>query len=63
MGTIASVAPKVAAMFSGLVTAIRRALVAVIAGIILALVIRVRGGARVPSQTGGWRELRIDELL
>jgi hypothetical protein len=49
-------------MGGGLVTMIRRALVAIAAGIAVAAAIRVRGSGGVPPQTGGWRELRGDDL-
>ena len=49
-------------MASGLVVAIRRAVVAVMAGMLAALIIRVRGRGGIPPRTGGWRELRDDEL-
>ena len=46
----------------GLITLIRRALVAIGAGIAVAAAIRVRGHGGIPPQTGGWRELRGDDL-
>ncbi len=49
-------------MGAGLITLIRRSLVAVAGGIAVAAAIRVRGGGGVPPQTGGWRELRGDDL-
>lgn len=49
-------------MAAGLVTLIRRTLAAIVAGMALAAAIRVRGRGGVPPQTGGWRELRDDEL-
>jgi len=49
-------------MGGGLVTLIRRSMVAVGAGIAVAAAIRVRGSGGVPPQTGGWRELRGDDL-
>ncbi len=49
-------------MAAGLVAAIRRALLALAAGAVAALAIRLRGKARTPAQTGGWRVLRDDEL-
>lgn len=50
-------------MSAGLVTLIRRALVAVLTGMAAAAVIRLRGRQRaVPPQTGGWRELDDGEL-
>ena len=49
-------------MGGGLVTMVRRALVAIGAGIAVAAAIRVRGSGGVPPQTGGWRELRDDDL-
>ncbi len=49
-------------MDGGLVTVVRRALVAIGAGIAVAAAIRVRGSGGVPPQTGGWRELRGDDL-
>lgn len=49
-------------MGRGLVTLIRRALLAVVVGIAVAAAIRVRGSGGVPPQTGGWRELGDDEL-
>ena len=43
---------------------IRRALVAVLTGMAVAAAIRLRVRRRaVPPQTGGWRELRDDELV
>lgn len=48
---------------AGLVALIRRALVAVLTGMAVAAAIRLRVRRRaVPPQTGGWRELRDDEL-
>jgi len=49
-------------MGGGLVTTVRRALVAIGAGIAVAAAIRVRGSGGVPPQTGGWRELTGDDL-
>ena len=46
----------------GLVTLIRRAVVAIFAGISVAAAIRVRGSGGVPPQKGGWRELSGDDL-
>jgi len=49
---------------AGLVALIRRALVAVLTGMAVAAAIRLRVRRRaVPPQTGGWRELRDDELV
>lgn len=51
-------------MGAGLVALIRRALVAVLTGMAVAAAIRLRVRRRaVPPQTGGWRELRDDELV
>ena len=47
---------------AGFVTLIRRTFVALVVGMALAAAIRVRGRGGVPPQTGGWRELRDDEL-
>ncbi len=47
---------------SGLFTLIRRALVAIGAGVAVAAAIRVRGSGGSPPQKGGWRELRGDDL-
>ena len=49
-------------MGGGLITLIRRALVAIGAGSAVAAAIRVRGHGGIPPQTGGWRELRGDDL-
>ena len=49
-------------MAVGLVVVVRRAIVALMAGMLAALVIRVRGRGGVPPRTGGWRELREDEM-
>ncbi len=49
-------------MGGGLITLIRRGLVAIAAGIAIAAAIRVRGSGGIPPQTGGWRELRGDDL-
>ena len=46
----------------GLLTLLRRALVAIGAGIAVAAAIRVRGSGGVAPQTGGWRELQGDDL-
>jgi hypothetical protein len=46
----------------GLLTFVRRAVLALIAGISIAAAIRVRGSGGVPPQKGGWRELRDDDL-
>ncbi|MEZ5168089.1 MAG: hypothetical protein R2695_16980 [Acidimicrobiales bacterium] len=43
-------------------TLVRRALVAIFAGISVAAAIRVRGSGGVPPQKGGWRELEGDDL-
>ncbi|MDE0268459.1 MAG: hypothetical protein OXI96_05415 [Acidimicrobiaceae bacterium] len=40
----------------------RRILIAIMAGLLVALVIRVRGRGGVPPQIGGWRKLKDDEL-
>ena len=45
-----------------LLTAIRRAVVAIAAGIWIAAAIRVRGSGGIPPQKGGWRELQGDDL-
>jgi len=49
-------------MGGGLVTLIRRSIVAIGAGVAVAAAIRVRGSGGVPPQTGGWRELRGEDL-
>ena len=49
-------------MAAGFVTLIRRTFVAIVAGMALAAAIRLRGRGGAPPQTGGWRELRDDEL-
>ncbi|MCY4175114.1 MAG: hypothetical protein OXD37_02105 [Acidimicrobiaceae bacterium] len=49
-------------MAAGLIALIRRTIVAVVVGMAVAAVLRVRGRGGVPPQTGGWRELRDDEL-
>ena len=49
-------------MGGGLLTFVRRAFVAIGAGVAVAAAIRVRGSGGVPPQTGGWRELRGDDL-
>ena len=49
-------------MAAGFITLIRRTLVSLAVGMALAAAIRVRGRGGVPPQTGGWRELRDDEL-
>ncbi|MEZ5246801.1 MAG: hypothetical protein R2707_17025 [Acidimicrobiales bacterium] len=46
----------------GLLTLIRRAMVALFAGISVAAAIRVRGSGGVPPQKGGWRELEGPDL-
>ncbi|MEQ8841537.1 MAG: hypothetical protein RIB98_11185 [Acidimicrobiales bacterium] len=46
----------------GLVTLVRRAMVAIFAGISVAAAIRVRGSGGVPPQKGGWRELEGPDL-
>ena len=46
----------------GLLTLLRRALVAIGAGIAVAAAIRVRGSGGIPPQKGGWRELEGDKL-
>jgi len=50
------------AVGGGLVTLIRRAVVAIGVGVAVAAALRVRGSGGTPPQTGGWRELRSDEL-
>lgn len=50
-------------MASGLVSFIRRALVALGVGAAVAAALRIRGTGGVPPQTGGWREIRDDELV
>jgi len=47
---------------AGFITMVRRTVVAVTVGIAVAAAIRVRGSGGVPPQTGGWRELRGDDL-
>ena len=49
-------------MGGGLVTTVRRALVAIGAGLAVAAWIRIRGTGGVPPQTGGWREIPVDEI-
>jgi len=49
-------------MGGGLLTLIRRTMLAVGAGLAAAALIRVRGTGGVAPQTGGWRELRGDDL-
>lgn len=49
-------------MASGLAIVIRRAFLALLAGVLAALAIRLRGKGGVPPQTGGWRELSAEEL-
>ena len=49
-------------MRGGLWTLIRRAIVAIAAGMAVAAALRVRGSGGVPPQTGGWRELRSEDL-
>jgi len=51
-----------APMGGGLLTLIRRTMLAVGAGLAAAALIRVRGTGGVAPQTGGWRELRGDDL-
>ena len=46
----------------GVITLVRRALVAIGVGIAVAAAIRGRGSGGVPPQKGGWRELEGDEL-
>ncbi len=43
-------------------TLIRPAIVAIGAGMAVAAALRVRGSGGIPPQTGGWRELRGDDL-
>lgn len=49
-------------MSGGLITLVRRTVVAVAVGIAIAAGIRVRGSGGIPPQTGGWRELRGDDF-
>jgi len=49
-------------MGSDLLSFIRRAVMALVAGLMVAAAIRVRGSGGVPPQTGGWRELRGDDF-
>lgn len=49
-------------MAAGFITLIRRTFVAVVVGMAVAAALRVRGRGGIPPQTGGWRELRSDEL-
>ena len=42
--------------------ALRRAVVALGATVIIAGIVRLRGTGGVPPQRGGWRELPVDEL-
>jgi hypothetical protein len=46
----------------GLLTLVRRAMVAILAGVSVAAAIRVRGSGGVPPQKGGWRELKGEDL-
>ena len=46
----------------GLLTLVRRAMVAILAGGSVAAAIRVRGSGGVPPQKGGWRELKGEDL-
>jgi hypothetical protein len=43
------------------VKALRRALLALIAAGLVAGAMRLRGRGGVPPQTGGWRELAVDD--
>lgn len=49
-------------MGGGFIALIRRTVVAIGVGIAVAAAIRVRGSGGIPPQTGGWRELRGDDL-
>ncbi|MGA0237460.1 MAG: hypothetical protein ACO3PD_03585 [Acidimicrobiales bacterium] len=49
-------------MGAGFIAVIRRTIVAITVGIAVAAAVRVRGSGGVPPQTGGWRELRGDDL-
>ena len=49
-------------MGGDLLSFIRRVLMALTAGVIVAAAVRVRGSGGVPPQNGGWRELRGDDL-
>ena len=49
-------------MGGGFIAVVRRTVVALVVGIAVAAGIRVRGSGGVPPQTGGWRELRGDDL-
>jgi len=49
-------------MAGGFIALIRRTVVALTVGIGVAAAIRVRGSGGIPPQTGGWRELRGDDL-
>ncbi len=42
--------------------ALRRAVVAVVLGALFGVALRLRGGTQPPTEVGGWRELRGDEL-
>ena len=44
------------------VVVVRRSLAAIISGMLVAVLIRLRGKGGVPPQSGGWRELRDDEM-
>lgn len=46
----------------GVLSLIRRALLALVAGISVAAAIRIRGSGGTPPQKGGWRELNGDDL-
>ena len=49
-------------MTGGLVTLVRRAVVAIGAGAAVAAFLRLRGSGGVPPQSGGWRELSDEDL-
>ena len=50
-------------MTAKLVVVFRRTLAALLSGMLVALAIRLRGRGGVPPQSGGWRELRDDEIM
>ena len=50
-------------MIRSIFTLLRRAIVAMFAGLAVTAAVRMRSKGGVKTQTGGWRELTADELV
>lgn len=61
-GTLDQVVNVSCRLRSRFMRAFRRVLLAAAAGVLIGVIVRLRGSGGVPPQHGGWRELHDDEL-